>query len=752
MPERRLGGSLATGLVAVVAGFWCVRFAIPDEALLRGTSDLRNYFYPLYELFYGRLAHGQLMLWNADHIGGYPQLATLQGGYFYPPHLLYVLLPTHIALAISHVAHLIWIALTTALLMRTIGVGGVAACVGALIFTLRGSVQWWLQWPAMLEAAAWLPLGCIAVIRLAREATLANASWLGLATAMCLLAGHTQVAGYLLWVWVTLFAVAFALQEPRNWQAPALFAGALAIGALASGIQTLPTFELTLSGTRNIAGIPASQVLAMRGGGFRSFADLVFASQFSLGVVALVLIPAALFHPRCRAVALWALFLGGIALLIASISSEGGVDWYRSIPAIGWFRSPSRILFLVGFCASVVAAIGVDSLTGGEGLCGRAASITTLVASAALAFACGWQGHFAIAAVALGVGLAAAAGSVSPRLASIACAGIAVLTCVDAGLANSISGRLPYRAIDAAEYRSNAALNSHLASQLGPLRALSLPLPRSRDLKLAGAYGVRRLDDFEPLNLRRQSEYFTYLQMGRSRDPGARRFFSGDVIPERPLRRRVLVREMHEMASRRRLLDVAGASLFVTPAGIDPLQQAAAETFVRAAGLGERTSFAGNSIARNPHVVERAFVTYRTLPAPEVDRLLSAIADPAFDPLAASFVEGDFALPDGNPERGSTATIQIDESEVVEIEATLIADGLVVLADAYYRGWRATVDGQPAPIFATNHLFRGVPVPAGTHRIRFEYRPASVRAGGAASLVGWALLGIAFHRSRAGRS
>jgi len=58
-----------------------------------------------------------------------------------------------------------------------------------------------------------------------------------------------------------------------------------------------------------------------------------------------------------------------------------------------------------------------------------------------------------------------------------------------------------------------------------------------------------------------------------------------------------------------------------------------------------------------------------------------------------------------------------------------------VLADTYYPGWRATVDGAPARIVAANHLFRGVPVPAGRHRVRFEYRPWQVPVGIAVSAL-----------------
>ena len=57
--------------------------------------------------------------------------------------------------------------------------------------------------------------------------------------------------------------------------------------------------------------------------------------------------------------------------------------------------------------------------------------------------------------------------------------------------------------------------------------------------------------------------------------------------------------------------------------------------------------------------------------------------------------------------------------------------------------WRAAVDGRPVAITRTNHLFRGVPLGAGTHRVRFEFRPRSVWWGAASTLLAASvLLGI----------
>ncbi len=73
------------------------------------------------------------------------------------------------------------------------------------------------------------------------------------------------------------------------------------------------------------------------------------------------------------------------------------------------------------------------------------------------------------------------------------------------------------------------------------------------------------------------------------------------------------------------------------------------------------------------------------------------------------------------------------EPSRVEIDARLSAPGLVVLSDQHYPGWEATVEtaGQlrSVPILRTNRVMRGVLLPAGEHRIVYEFRPRSVLFG-----------------------
>ncbi len=82
----------------------------------------------------------------------------------------------------------------------------------------------------------------------------------------------------------------------------------------------------------------------------------------------------------------------------------------------------------------------------------------------------------------------------------------------------------------------------------------------------------------------------------------------------------------------------------------------------------------------------------------------------------------------------------VDEPGAIEVEAELPVDGWLVLRDTYEAGWVAQLDGESTPIVPADLLFRAVRVPAGSHRIRFEYRPTSFTWGAIVSVL--SLLGV----------
>jgi hypothetical protein len=77
--------------------------------------------------------------------------------------------------------------------------------------------------------------------------------------------------------------------------------------------------------------------------------------------------------------------------------------------------------------------------------------------------------------------------------------------------------------------------------------------------------------------------------------------------------------------------------------------------------------------------------------------------------------------PPGEAQPGESVTTVsfADERQTYAIEA--ISPGLLVVADAWYPGWRATVDGRPAEILRANLLYRAVALEPGRHEVTFEY-------------------------------
>ncbi len=80
----------------------------------------------------------------------------------------------------------------------------------------------------------------------------------------------------------------------------------------------------------------------------------------------------------------------------------------------------------------------------------------------------------------------------------------------------------------------------------------------------------------------------------------------------------------------------------------------------------------------------------------------------------------------------STTEVTLETHTPHEIKWQVHTDAprLLVVSEIYYpAGWKAFIDGEEVPIYKTNYLIRGVPVPAGEHQVTMQFEPASYRIG-----------------------
>lgn len=110
-----------------------------------------------------------------------------------------------------------------------------------------------------------------------------------------------------------------------------------------------------------------------------------------------------------------------------------------------------------------------------------------------------------------------------------------------------------------------------------------------------------------------------------------------------------------------------------------------------------------------------------------------------FNPLQTALVEENLTL-SSQPDPNASAAVESLSDNSMEVRTSSKIANFLVTSDVYYPGWRARIDGKEAPLYRANYALRGVLVPAGQHRVVFEYRPWAFRLGALISSLSLLLL------------
>lgn len=141
-------------------------------------------------------------------------------------------------------------------------------------------------------------------------------------------------------------------------------------------------------------------------------------------------------------------------------------------------------------------------------------------------------------------------------------------------------------------------------------------------------------------------------------------------------------------------------------------------------GYELRSSSEGVSLYENKAAMPRAFFSKSATAVNTAAESLALMRDPNFDARKQTVVEGPSA-PQREFAGGGSAAIVEDKRNRVVIDIDNEREGLLVLSDNFYPGWRAAIDGAPTPILRANHTMRAVNVPAGRHVVSFAFMPAT---------------------------
>jgi len=707
---------------------------LADRAVIP-EGDFTSQYYPL-RLFAAReLAAGRLPAWDPYLNAGQPGLADIQTGLFYPLNLLSSLILALSGASFSLgtltaqvIVHFMLAGLFTHLFMRRLALrtgarlpaARFAGVVAAVTFTYAGYLTSFpVQQITILETAIWLPL----ILFFLDRAFDARQCWpqillAALALACALLAGHPQTALYV--VYATLAYGLFlavggrrsvpALEREESssaggrWSAlgqvarralPLLLLFAVAV-ALAA-VQLSPAWQFIAHSTR--AGLDYDTISA--GFSLHELTHLLYPGYFGgspqyVGILPLILVGAALFlKPARRQVVFW-LAVGIVALLLSF-----GIDTflynvaYLLVPGFSAVRNQERIIYLFSFAVSVLAGYGALTL------------VQPIPRPSRRGFRRFSRG--------LGWALVAV---------------LAVTALFYAGYMQGLQDGVQINLFEGA-LRHHALLLMILAGSV-VLFALRLS-GRARRWWMTLALGLICLNLFtvnwrynlaeppsEPVFAMTGLVDFIKQQQGTFRISSAGLLPGGpsagivhrleDITANTPLRLEAFQRFESELGDWRRwqLLNV---------------HYVLAKRDLDGRGLERVYEEDKVKVYRVSDPLPRAWVVYQAVVADD-DRALAMLDAADFDPRATAVVPATASLPvlPAQSSPGEAAAIVEARPGRLVLDVTAAHDGLLVISQPFYPGWRAFVDNQKTPIYRADFLLQAVPVVAGTHRVELSYR------------------------------
>jgi hypothetical protein len=716
--------------------------------------DVPLSYYPWQVLARGLLHAGTFPAWNPYAFSGTPLFANFELAWLSPFSLPLWILPLHYALGVAAALKLWAAGFGAYLLARELRLGAWPALLAGVSFALCAFNVIWLSHGVQVSAAALLPWTLWLVERIVRRGGAGDGLALAGVAALVLVSGHPGtelhvLAGAALYGLVRA-AVSRDVARAQRLRRLGLAAAALALAGALAAVVLLPAAEAA----RGTVGVAARS----HGAGF-------YGERLPLGALRTALFPdwwgrpaAVLAGPADYNERTF--YAGALGLMLAALALVSRGRWRAKAPlvllgALG-AAIPVHLLGLYGLLAqlpgfdhvqnqrlllwfllavALLAGFGCQELLDAPRRAGRAwgvvacATLAGAVAVLTLHVRSGTLGRAAHAFLHRGeIPLDAA-----PALAAIAW--WLVLAAALAGILLLARLRPNRRAAIGAVAVLVAALDllhfAHGYQPIGPASTLVAPRTPAVAYLQAHTRGAGRIAAVGSVL---PSDWTTVYGLRDARgydapQPSFRfhRLWTAAIDPELPLGGSYQVPALDR--ARLRALGLFGVRYVAAapgtraPAGVGPPVYRGRDATVFA----------------NRFAMARAIVPARVVVAGGEAQQIAAAAGAALDPRRDAVVAGD-ELPAGTSPpagvAGGRAQVVSERDARVTLRATLPRAGLVVLDDAWERGWSVTVDGRPARTLHADVVLRGVLVPAGSHEIVWRYAVPGLGAGAAISGAG----------------
>jgi len=771
--DRAINLSIIFLFIALPILLWWEAFLIKGVFVY---GDAGVSFFPFRTYTFQSLLKGTLPLWTPYINNGHPFLAIFSTAVFYPLNLLFLLFPVYIGWNYSIILHYILAGIFMYFYLKEVGLQSSCALFGGIVFMFNGFLISHLEHTTMVAAAIWLPLIFMLIEKLIKTKRYIYSLILGLIIGTQLLAGYPQISlytflaigGYVIFHFISMGIINKDFGLIRFLVSSLMIAFIIGIGLFA--IQFFPTCELIKLSSR-AHGLTLAQALdyslppwyfisllmpylitdPLLGQGCLSDKYINICEVMGYcGVLPLLYGVFGIFFYRNRQTTYFTILLfTSLLLTLGKYTPLYSLIYH--LPGFNFIRIPARFFYLYTFSLSILAAFGMQyliisknhplickimslfmiiifvfsltcwflkplwiklientpSLISSYYTIGSYSNKSESLYSFILGNTITFSGLFIISSLLIIVYLGGKIKPIHFKWVSI------LLIISDLFICWYAFNPLANPQI----YTVKPKTAKFLLKDNSLYRICSL-LPRDNDIwwvripnhswrikeiiigDLCMLYGIQSMYGYtDPLTFFRIDKFIKKLQYS--------------PVPKHP--------KLHSLLNVKYLL---------SSEKIDD----------------DRLKLVGNfpygvRIYRNKGVLPRAFIVHRIKVVHSEHQSLNEIFKTDFEPKLCAVLEEPVeeyvrrSMP-YIPYQKRISKIGTDKVKIskylpnqVIINAQLSSNGILVLSDTYYPGWKVYIDGKMGRIYKTNYLVRGVFLTQGRHQVKFVYDPWTFKLG-----------------------
>lgn len=729
-------------VILVVAGFFYAPFflsgklPIPSDTIVGLYSPYRDFFsntnpngipfknflitdpvrqtFVWKELAVDLITKREMPTWNPYEMAGKPLLANFQSGVFYPLNVILLLKPFYLSWSFFIILQSFLGAIFMFLFLRNLKLSVFSEILGTVSFVFSGFGTSWLEWGNIISTSLWLPLILFSIDKFFSEKK--KNIWFmvyvgGIVSSF--FAGHLQIFFYLYLVSVSYFLLRFfEYKKERTLLIKFIIANLFFI--IVTFIQWYPTLRFILLSARGTDQsyltaegwfIPWKHLIQFLAPDF--FGNPATLNYFGtwnygemvgyIGIISLFFACYSFFKKNITVIFFTVIIL--FCFLFALPTGISGIPYILKIPFLS-SSQPTRLLFVITFSLSVLAAVGLHNIIQYKRFSSK---IVIPIVGMVLCFSTLWFFVFThnnnlfpnlndvivarrnllfptliFALSSIGVVLTFVINKKEWKAIFISL--LLLITFFD--LLRFAQKFTPFT--DSAYLFPNTKTLDFLKNQKGLFRVAVLDR-RIMPPNFMTHYRIQTIEGYDPLYLKNYAEYIAASERGLA--DNLKPFNFNRIITP------------HNINSP--LFNMLNTKYIMTYDDLD------SKKYQKIYSEGK------TKIYFNPMASERVFFVHNIILS---NNVLKTLFDVDLKNVAVLSSEN---LPAQKLTIGSISINKYSENEI-SVTTKNDGEGFLVIADTFYPTWQAFIDGKSSHIFVVDHIFRGIFIPGGVHTVQLK--------------------------------